>query len=193
MGGSNRFSRLGSTLSFLGKVAGAVGSVGSTFISILAPTLAEALPGPLGGVAKKAITELLGIDKDTSMSEIEKVLATSSPETLTKLAELDKDFKVRMKELDVAARTADHADRADARQREITTKDKTPQAMGWIILLTWGGVMIALFIYEPPSGNKELLSIAFGMLSMLVGKVSNYFFGSSVGSKSKDEVIARRS
>ena len=163
--------------------------MGSTFISILAPTLAEALPGPLGGVAKKAITDLLGLDDDTSMSEIEKVLAKSSPETLTKLTELDNDFKVRLAELDNAAAAADHADRADARQREIVTKDSTPKHMGWIILLTWGGVMIALFVYEPPGGNKELLSIAFGMLSMLVGKVSNYFFGSSASSARKTEIM----
>jgi len=178
-------------MSFIDKIAGAVGSVGGTMISILAPTIASALPGPLGGAAKKVVTELLGLDKGTPMAEIEKVLAESSPDTLTTLAELDNDFKVQMKTLDVAAAKAHHVDRADARQREIKLKDKTPQAMGWIILLTWGGVMVALFVYEPPGANKELLSIAFGMLSMLVGKVSNYFFGSSAGSARKTEIMSK--
>ncbi len=176
-------------MSFIDKIAGAVGSVGGTMLSILAPTIASVLPGPLGGAAKKVLTELLDIDEGSSISEIEKILASSSPETLTQLTELDNDFKLRMRELDVAAAKGDHKDRADARQREIKLKDNTPQAMGWIILLTWGGVMIALFVYEPPSGNKELLSIAFGMLSMLVGKVSNYFFGSSASSARKTEIL----
>ena len=75
----------------LGKLKGLIGS--------LAPQLGHAIGGPLGGTAANMIAEALGCDP--SPKNIEKALSAATPAELLKLKEVEKEFEVKMKELDV--------------------------------------------------------------------------------------------
>ena len=156
-------------------------------LSVIAPVLNAALPGPLGGIASSAITSVLGLDEGADEAEIEKALATASPEILQAMRAKEAEFKVQMAELGIKEKQLHATDRADARQRHIKMHDVTPAVMGWTILTAWVGVTALLFFYVPPGQNKDLILITFGMLSTMVGKVTNFYFGSSVGSRKKDE------
>ena len=71
-----------------------------------------------------------------------------------------------LQELDVHAR-----DRASARQRQATTRDRTP---GFIALAALAGFFGIL-----------------GALVTLVTQIGSYYFGSSKGSKDKTEAMAK--
>ena len=161
-------------------------------LSVLAPVLNAALPGPLGDIAKTAITTVLGINPEANEKEIEKALATASPEVLLALRDREATFKTEMRELGIKESQLHATDRADARQRHIKMHDVTPAVMGWTILVAWVGVTGLLFFYVPPGQNKDLILITFGMLSTMVGKVTNFYFGSSVGSRKKDDQLAAK-
>ena len=70
-------------------------------LAAIAPTLATALGGPLAGAATKFLaSELLG-DENASLESIEAAVIGASPEALVNLKQLDADFKLGMKKLDV--------------------------------------------------------------------------------------------
>ena len=80
-------------------------------------------------------------------------------------------------------------DRADARRRQIAMGDHTPTLLGGAIILGFFAVLALLFLGYAPDGNKEILLILTGSLGAMTGNVVNFFFGSSKGSKNKDQMI----
>ena len=59
------------------------------------------------------------------------------------------------------------------------------------LLAMYAAAMGALFVVEPPSGNKEPLFILVGGLSAAVGAIVNWRFGSSAGSREKDKLAVQ--
>jgi len=166
-----------------------IGKVAKGALGVIAPTLASALPGPLGDLAKKAVTDLLGLDPEANEQEIEKALATANPEMLLKLRQADADFKLQMEQLGVDLEKLYLDDRANARARQIAVKDKTLPALAWVVMSMWAGCIAALFFFVPPSDNKDLLLLLLGVLTGGAKDVLGYFFGSSAGSARKTEMM----
>ena len=77
-------------------------------IGAVAPTLGTALGGPMGGMAANMISEVLGCGNEPK--QIERALQQATPEQLTEIKKIEKEFEVKMRELDVdlyALQTAD--------------------------------------------------------------------------------------
>jgi hypothetical protein len=72
----------------------------------------------------------------------------------------------------------------------VKLKDRTPAILGLSIIIGFFGVLAYLFKYGLPANGSEVLLIMVGSLGMMTSQVGNYFFGSSVGSKTKDVTIA---
>lgn len=72
-------------------------------IGTVAPFLGTLIGGPFGGAAGAALGKLLCGDEKASEKEIEKAIASASPETLLKLREIDSQERIRHKELDLQA------------------------------------------------------------------------------------------
>ena len=166
-------------------------------VASVAPTIATALGGPLAGVAVSALSKnLLGKD-NASEAEIAAVIQNGGPEVLVKLRELDQHFAVKMKELDIDLEKLHQLDRASARDREVKTGDRwTPRVLAGVIV--FGFLMT---VYMVLSGYVEGLKdpVAAGLIGTLIGYVSakadqvvSYYFGSSAGSKEKNEMLARK-
>lgn len=92
------------------------------------------------------------------------------------------------------------ADTGDARRREaeIATSDKaptlnkiiTPLLAIFTILLTFILFAVVMFADTPvEASRKELLIYILGALTTISSQVIAYYFGSSVGSKAKDDAI----
>ena len=92
-------------------------------LGTVAPTIASALGGPLAGMAVRGITEVLGLSPDTPEEKVYEELSKASPETLLKLKELETNFKIQMKKLEIDVATLSNNDRDSARNREISIKD----------------------------------------------------------------------
>jgi len=158
-------------------------------LSAVAPVLASALPGPLGGLARKLIGETLG-KPGASESEIEKLLAASTPETLLKLKQVEAEFQEKMKQLDIDLEKMVADDRANARAREVALKDKTPRVLAGAII--GGYLLLQLFVLRGtiPTANHDIVVRSLSILEAAVVLVLGYYFGSSAGSARKDTTIS---
>jgi UDP-N-acetylmuramyl pentapeptide phosphotransferase/UDP-N-acetylglucosamine-1-phosphate transferase len=83
-------------------------------------------------------------------------------------------------------------DRANARDREVKTKDWAPKALGIAITLGFFGLLFFLLRHEPPEKSRDILNIMMGSLGSAWIGVVTYYFGSSAGSARKTELMATK-
>lgn len=160
-------------------------------LGTVAPTLATVLGGPLAGMAVGAISKAVLGKEDGTEAELAEVLASPNPEVLAKLKQLDVDFKVQMKKLDIDLEALHAADRDSARKREAETKDPTVRRLAYIYTFLYFLVLWAVWKYPIPPESKDLLMILLGVLTGAQVQILNYYFGSSKGSSNKDAVLDR--
>lgn len=159
-------------------------------LATVAPSVATALGGPLAGVATRAIAgKLLGTE-DASFSDVEAAVAAASGADMVKLKELEYEFKTQMEEAGIELEKISASDRDSARQRQVKMKDWTPSVLGLAIIIGFFGVLAYIFRFGLPSEGSEVLLIMVGALGTMTSQVGNFFFGSSTGSKVKDQIIA---
>jgi hypothetical protein len=151
----------------------------------VAPALATAAVGPLGGMAVKAMAEKLGVE-DT-VEAVTKAIQTD-PEAAEKLSEID----VRQFEAEVKDRDGARAMQIAALQQDswfaknflyLFTSAWSVFAMSYFTFVTFGNV--------PVSGVR----MADTILGVLIGTVLtgffNFFFGSSKSSKDKTDALMK--
>ena len=169
-----------------------MGDLLSTFgglIRQVAPTIATALGGPLAGFATRTISEALLGKEDASPDELAVALSSATPEQLARLREVDANFKVSMKKLDIDLAQIDASDRNSARQREVALKDRTPMILAGVVCLGFFGTLIGLLLYGLPPRGQDAVLILLGALSAAFTAIVNYYYGSSSGSKAKEQII----
>lgn len=146
----------------------------------VAPALATAVAGPLGGAAVSAIASRLGVG-DT-VEEVAKAIA-GDPAAAAKLQELELEYA-----------KLDMANTADA--RKMNSEIQSAASASWMakniaycidiaIVASTIGLTAMLMTSSVPQENKELALMAFGSLVTLCGTVVNFHRGSSQGSKDK--------
>jgi hypothetical protein len=152
----------------------------------IAPTLATAVAGPLGGAAISAIAGRLGVSD--SVEAVAKAIA-GNPAAAAKLQEMELEYA-----------KLDMANTADA--RDMNSKIQESANASWVaknaayvldfaivsatIIMTW-----IVFFKGVPVENKEIAYMAIGSLITMCGTVLNFHRGSSAGSKSKTEEMMR--
>ena len=144
-------------------------------VGSIAPSLGSALGGPLGGMATKVICETLGCKSDPK--SIDAAIQQATPEQLLQLKKAEKDFELRMKELDVDVYKLETEDKQDARGK--FSKDWTARIMGLAVL---GGFLGYIFLVtlQPPEQNSEaLINLVLGYLGGLASAVISFYFGAS--------------
>ena len=146
----------------------------------IAPGLATAVAGPLGGAAVSAIASKLGVAD--SVESVAKAIA-GDPAAAAKLQELDLEYA-----------KLDMANTADA--RKMNSEIQNSISASWLakniayvidvaIVSSTIGLTAMLMTSSVPQENKELALMAFGSLVTLCGTVVNFHRGSSQGSKDK--------
>tara|TARA_R100001086_G_C11821053_1_gene254105 strand:- start:564 stop:1058 length:495 start_codon:yes stop_codon:yes gene_type:complete len=151
-------------------------------IGAVAPTIGTALGGPMGSMAANMVADALGCEPQPK--KIEAAVQAATPEQLAELKKIDKDFEVRMKELDVDLYALETADIQDARGK--FSKDWTSRIMGIAVV---GGFMGYIFLVtlQPPEQNSEaLINLVLGYLGGLASAVISFYFGAS-NTKGKDD------
>lgn len=157
-------------------------------LGTVAPMLATAVGGPLAGVATGAIVKALGLPEGASPQEAAAAVAGANPDQLLALKKADQEFAETMAklELDTAKLTTD--DRASARVRETSVKDRTPSIMGYIVLVGFFGVAAAAVLGYVPE-NSTMGAMILGYLAGDVKQVLGYYFGGSAGDDTKTNLL----
>lgn len=164
-----------------------------SIVKAVAPTLGTALGGPAGGMAAKIISEGILGKPDASEAEIEDFLLTASPEQMLELKKLDAQFAVDMKKLDIDVFRIESDDKKSARsmfginiwpQISLTALFTVGYFVVLIVLLT-GSVSI-------PADSQPVVNVVIGVLTAGMSTVLAFWFGSSVGSKEKNDMIGNK-
>jgi hypothetical protein len=147
-----------------------------SLIKGVAPTLATAVAGPLGGAAVSAIASKFGVSD--SVEAVAKAIA-GDPQASQKLAELELEYA-----------KLDAADRENARNRELTiatsasapwySKVVTPLlALGVFIL--WAAINYTMLTSKDaiPTDMREIVIRMLGSLDATIMLILSYYFGNS--------------
>ena len=129
----------------------------------------------MGNMSDNMVADALGCEP--TPKKIEQAVQAATPEQLAELKKIDKDFEVRMKELDVDLYALETADIQDARGK--FSKDWTSRIMGIAVV---GGFMGYIFLVtlQPPEQNSEaLINLVLGYLGGLASAVISFYFGAS--------------
>lgn len=161
-------------------------------LGTVAPALATAAGGPLAGAAVKAIASKLLNKPEATQDEVEAAVIGADPQTLLKLRELDQQFAKDMQAAGIRLEEIEAEDRANARAREVATKDSTPAILAYAVTIGFFGTLAYMLVNGKPATGGDALLVMLGSLGTAWSAICAYFFGSSAGSKLKTEVLARR-
>jgi hypothetical protein len=170
-------------------------------VTIGAPLLGSVLGGPPGLAlgAVSLVTQALGLPNDSSVEAIAKEIQTN-PDVTIKLQELEANYQQYLVSIRLQMDQAEYADRASARSREVDITKATGKrdwyspALGAFVVASFTAVLLTLF-YKPLNRQNDqtttsLINILVGSLTAGYSTVLAYYFGSSAGSRNKDNTIA---
>ena len=167
----------------------------ATAVKAVAPTVATALGGPLAGSAVNMLLDkFLPADeaekaKQKSLEEkaqiIEQAIDRATPQDLLKLKEVENEFKLAMRKLNVQEQALYLKDVQNARQREVELHDKNVSRLGWTVLVIWLILNVAV-IWLVADPAITLTTVAVGILFRILGtldgavlSVLHYYFGTT--------------
>jgi len=150
-------------------------------LKALAPTIGNAVGGPMGGMALKMVASKLGVP-EASIEKVEQILE-DEPEKISLVKEAEKEFadKIRELEINLESFKVETEDRQDAR---ITfSNDITSKIFAIISLVGFIGYIFMVTLMPPDSNDNAIINLIIGYLGGLVSGISAFFFGSNQNSK----------
>ena len=163
-------------------------------VGAVAPTLATAIGGPLGGMAMQVVSSVLGLPTDSSEKDVEKALKQATAEQLLALKQADNDFAVRMKELDIDLERIAASDRDSARRREAQVRDWMPRVLAFVVVAGFMATVFLVLLGYVDGMKDPLMATTVGTLIGFVSakceQVVAYYFGSSSSSQQKTQLLA---
>ena len=151
----------------------------------IAPTIATALGGPLGGLAYEAVSKVLGISQDDAKKMLDDGKLTSDQIASVQQAEIA--LKAKAQELGLDFEQLAVADRTSARNMQSSTHSFIPPMLAIGITIGFFGILYALMTDKVTKSDE--LMIMLGSLSTAWTGVIAFYFGSSAGSQKKDELL----
>lgn len=157
------------------------------WLKSLAPTLATAFGGPLAGMAVEACSKALGIEP----SEVQNVISSGkmTAEQIASLQQAELALKARSQEMGLDFEKLAVADRASARQMQISTNSFVPPTLSIMIVVAWSAVQYFLLTHVIDPSMRELIARVLGTLDGALMLVLSFYFGSSSGSQAKDTML----
>ncbi|MBW4522186.1 MAG: hypothetical protein KME16_21215 [Scytolyngbya sp. HA4215-MV1] len=174
-------------------------------VKIGVPLLASVLGGPprFAAGAIGLVTRILGLANNSSLKDIAKEIQTN-PDAALKLRELEVNYQQYLASVRLQMDQAEYADRASARSREVEITKATGRrdwyvsVLGTSVVLAFAVVLGIMIINPTPKQKRDpytdsLMNILIGALTAGFSTVLGYYFGSSAGSRNKDDTIANLS
>ena len=156
-------------------------------LGAVAPTIATALGGPLAGAATKFIASKLLGDENASIDEIENIVLNASPEQLAQIKNLDNEFKIEMKKLDVDIYGLEVKDRDSARSNH--KHSNTPAILVYMLTVLVAIVTYLLFNTDVPESNENNLYMLLGALTTAWIQSISYWTGTTRSSSEKTRLL----
>ena len=160
----------------------------------LAPTLASALLGPLGGVAVATLGEIFGIEKAT-ISDVTQVFQSGklTPEQLSVLKELELKYQAEEKERGFRYSELEFKDRDSARSNNVSGGVQLHLFYLSLLLLgiTLGTEVWVLFKGYPVELPEIIVGRVLGLMDAVAMMVLAYWYGTTNGSAQKTYLLSQ--
>lgn len=164
-----------------------IGKVAKQVLGTVSPTILTALTGPFAPMAIGILHVALGTNGDEKAADA--ALATATPDTLAKVKQAEAELQERMAELGIQKEQLVFQDIASARAREIAVRDSTPRNLAYLII-GFTGLAIAATLAGWTHVDSALAGTLIGYLVAECRSTLTYYFGSSQGSRDKDQALA---
>jgi len=149
-------------------------------LKALAPSLGSAIGGPMGGMAVKMVASKLGIKK-TDTKSIEEAIEEATPEQLEEIKAAEKEFALKMKQMNVDVFAKQVEDTQDA--RKVFGNDPIPKLFAMVALVGFLGYVFLVTMQDPESNDDAIVNLVLGYLGGLVSGISAFFFGANNSGK----------
>jgi hypothetical protein len=166
-------------------------------LKTVAPTIATAVLGPLGGVAIGFLSKkLLGKDNATADEISNFVTQMRDPEQLVQLKALDQEFKLKMEELGVKTFELEVDDRKSAREMAIKS-DKMAILQIVVAVLTMGLFCVTNYliitggVVTQDTQTALIVGTAIGNIATLTGVVFSFLYGTTKDSGRKTDELSK--
>ena len=157
-----------------------------SWLEQVAPTLATALLGPLGGLAVTTIAKVIGVDEKDVQNTIDSGKMSAEQIAQLKLAEIE--FQKQAQELGLNFEKLATDDRKSSREMQIATKSWVPSVLSMLVTIGFFGILVWLMVHPADTANTPLM-IMLGSLGTAWTGIIAFYFGSSAGSSRKDEML----
>ena len=155
------------------------------WLESIAPTIASALGGPLGSLAYEVVAKQMNI----SQGDAQKMLTAGklTADQLAQVQQAEIALKTKALELNLDFEKLAVQDRISARSMQTTTQSWIPAFLSVGITVGFFGILYALMTDKVAKSDE--LMIMLGSLSTAWTGIVAFWFGSSSGSQSKDQMI----
>ncbi len=161
-------------------------------LASLAPTIASAVLGPLGGVAVAALGKIFGIEGATT-DQISKAFQDGkmTPEQLTMIKQLEMKYQDEERERGFKYADLEFRDRDSARKANVEGGVQKPLFWMSILLLfiTLGSELIVLFKGYPPEIPEIVVGRVLGLMDAVAMTVLAYWYGTTNSSQTKNTML----
>lgn len=158
----------------------------------VAPALGAALEAvPVAGPALAAVSAALLGRPDGTEAEVAARIANWQPADELALRTAEQKFAAELVDRAVQLERIAADDRANARAREIATKDMTPRLLALVLFVMFFGLLGLMMFHPVPAANKDVLNILLGALGGSFATVIAYYYGSSASSDTKTAILGR--
>ena len=162
-----------------------------SWLESIAPTIATAMGGPLAGMAVEAISKAIGVDPSEVQNTINSGKMTADQIASLQTAEIA--LKARAQEMGLDFEKLAVADRASARQMQMTTGSFVPPLLSVLVVVAWATIQYFLLTHVIDPTMRELVARVLGTLDGALMLVLSFYFGSSAGSQAKDTMLHQSS
>lgn len=161
-------------------------------LKTVAPTVASALLGPMGGIAVAAIGSAIGIDAPTQ-DKIAKAFTAGqlTPEALEKIKLLELDYQNQERERGFKYSELAFKDVDSARQMQIATHSRMPAVLTVLVTVGFFCILSLLFFHPELKGN-EIVMVMVGQLSAVWAGCVAFYTGTTYGSANKNAMLAAK-
>ena len=160
------------------------------FLAGLAPTIASALLGPLGGVAVAGLGKIFGIDNATQKDIAAQFEAGKlTPEQIGQIKLLELKLQDDEKERGFRYAELEFKDRDSARDMQKVTQSAVPAVLTYLLTFGFFGILGMMF-YHPDVKDSPPLMIMLGSLGTAWTGACAFWFGTTRSSQNKDAMLA---
>ena len=140
----------------------------------IAPTLATAVAGPLGGMAVSALATKFGVAD--SVESVAKAIA-GDPQAAQKIAEVELEY-AKLYAADRDSARKNEAALATSENTPLLNKSVTP-ILALVVVIAWGLIQYHLLTHVVPTEMREIIIRVLGTLDGALVMVLSYYFGAS--------------